>query len=107
MWYNIFGVEMPDNLVCPLCGAVYPFGAAHTCNKPPYYVIPGLNNEDRLRVVVINDKLIEVFNDMKEALNALTLNSQAQTWAKNKLISMDNKLDDIIAALDLLNEKIP
>jgi len=79
----------------------------HTCNKPPYYTQPGLNELDRAVLSDVDIRVLSILADIRNAVIKLSEHDAYFIQLKNKILSMDQKLDNIEAALDLLNEKIP
>jgi hypothetical protein len=85
----------------------YPEGAPHTCNKPPYYTQPGMNELDRAVLSDVDVRVLSILSDIRNAVLKLTEHDAYFVHLKNKILSMDQKLDTIEASLDLLHEKIP
>ena len=92
---------------CTKCNAYYPEMMPHSCNQPPFYTAPGLTEPDRQTVISIDQKTAEAIDKLTAALAELDINKQAQAWAKNKLLAIEQAIGTLQAAVDLLNEKIP
>lgn len=92
---------------CPDCGSYVPEGMPHSCGRVPAYTPPGLNEDDRTRVISIDQKTADAITKLNEAILALGNLDQAMTWAKNKLLAIHQDIDTLQVSVDLLNEKIP
>jgi len=92
---------------CQFCGAYYPDGQPHSCGKQPTYTQPGMNELDRSVLSDVDVRVLSILSDIRNALIKQGEHDAYFIHLKNKVLSMDQKLDNIEAALDLLNEKIP
>jgi len=89
------------------CGQYYPPGMPHSCKSGPNYTQPGLNELDRAVLSDVDIRVLSILADIRNAVLKLSEHDAYFIHLKNKILSMDQKLDNIEAALDLLNEKIP
>lgn len=92
---------------CKLCGLVYPDGMPHSCKGGPAYNQPGMNELDRAVLSDVDQRVLSILSDIRNAVLKLSEHDAYFIQLKNKIISMDQKIDTIDASLDLLHEKIP
>jgi hypothetical protein len=89
------------------CGQYYPPGMPHSCKGGPAYTQPGMNELDRSVLSDVDVRVLSILADIRNALIKQGEHDAYFIHLKNKILSMDQKIDNIEAALDLLNEKIP
>ena len=92
---------------CKFCGDYVPSGMPHSCGQAPTYTQPGLNELDRAVLSDVDLRILSILSDIRNAIIKLGEHDNYFIQLKNKIISMDQKLDNIDAALDILNEKVP
>lgn len=99
---------------CIKCGEYVPPAMPHSCGQPPFYTQPGLGESDRVVVHSIDQKTAEAIVSLNatilklnESLAKLDNLDTAMVWAKNKLQNINQDIDTLQAAVDILNEKIP
>lgn len=92
---------------CAICKHNVPEGMPHTCGQPPYYTDAGLNELDRAVLSDVDQRVLSILADIRNAVLKLSEHDAYFIQLKNKVLTMDQKLDTIDASLDLLHEKIP